>query len=67
MVDFLLMVIIQIEYDMSEFLWILVFKIDSGTNAFDSLTFQLLDVVGEFVSADPHFSKLSFLVQDSLP
>lgn len=66
MIHFLLVVIIQVKYDVVEVLWVLELKVDSWANALDSLALKLLDVMSKLVSTDPDFAQISFLFQNLL-
>jgi hypothetical protein len=66
MIHFLLVVIIQVKYDVVEVLWVLELKVDSWANALDSLALKLLDVMSELVSTDPDFAQISLLFQNPL-
>ncbi len=66
MVDFLFVIVVQVEYDMLELLRVLVVKIDSWTDPPDSFAFELFDVVSKLIPTNPYFTELSFPVKDLL-
>ncbi len=60
------MVVIKVEYDVVEIFWVLELQVNPWAYSLDSLILEFLNVVSEFISTDPDFTKISLFAKDFL-